>query len=119
MTTRPILLSLCLAGALAGCATGGGPRAGSEEPEFVGRALEVVAANNQATTLRFRRDGHVAAHFGSQVTEGRWELRPRELCFTWRETFRECWPYTQPFREDRPVSITSDRGNVVRVTLRN
>jgi hypothetical protein len=117
--TRNLVLSLCLAGALAGCATGRErDQAGSEEPEFVGRSLSVVAANGQETILRFERDGSVFARFNQQETEGRWELRPRELCFTWRQTFRECWPYAQRFREGRAVTITSDRGNVVRVTMR-
>ena len=120
--SRHFSLSLCVAGAalLVGCATATPerPERGSEEPEFVGRALDVVAANGQTTTLRFRRDGVVTARFNESETEGQWSLSPRELCFTWRRTFRECWPYTQPFRRGRPVAITSDRGNVVRVTMR-
>jgi hypothetical protein len=119
--TRHIAVSLCLAASLAGCAMGGGrerPERGSEQPEFVGRSLQVVAANDQTTVLRFRRDGTVTARFNERETQGAWSLRRRELCFTWGQTFRECWPYTQPFREGRPVQITSDRGNRVRVTLR-
>jgi hypothetical protein len=115
---RSLALSLAFAATLAGCATGGRSRAGSEEPEFVGRSMEVVTANNQATVLHFSRDGAVTARFAERETEGRWNLQPRELCFTWRETFRECWPYTEPFREGRQVSIRSDRGNTVLVTLR-
>ena len=118
--SRHLAISLCLAGTLAGCAMGGGrPERGSEEPEFVGRTLEVAAANGQTTMLRFRRDGVVTALVNERETEGQWSLRPRELCFTWRQTFRECWPYAERFREDRPVTVTSDRGNVIRVTLRD
>ncbi|HEX9932934.1 MAG TPA: hypothetical protein VGB08_08850 [Allosphingosinicella sp.] len=106
--------SLCLAAALAGCATS---RRGPEEPEFVGRTLRVETAAGQASTLRFERDGTVIARFGEQETRGRWSLEPRELCFTWRQTFRECWPYTQPFRTGRTVPIRSDRGNAVQVTM--
>lgn len=109
-----IVASLCLAAALAGCATS---RRGSEEPEFVGRTMRVETAAGQTSTLRFERDGTVVARFGEQETRGRWSLEPRELCFTWRQTFRECWPYTQRFRGGRTVSITSDRGNIVRVTM--
>ncbi|HEY0012965.1 MAG TPA: hypothetical protein VGB79_08950 [Allosphingosinicella sp.] len=118
--SRHLAATLCLSAALAGCAMGGGgrPERGSEQPEFVGRSLDVVAANGQTTVLRFRRDGGVTARFNESETQGQWSLRPGELCFTWRQTFRECWPYTQRFREGRPVSITSDRGNVVRVTMR-
>jgi hypothetical protein len=118
--TRNFALAICLSVAVAGCAAGGGgrPERGSEEPEFVGRSLDVVAANGQTTTLRFERGGAVTARFNERETQGEWSLRPNELCFTWRQTFRECWPYTQRFRRGRPVSITSDRGNVVRVTMR-
>jgi len=118
--SRKIVLSLCLAAAVSGCAMnrGRGPDAGSEQPEFVGRSLQVVAANGQTTILRFQREGQVFARYGEQETEGRWELRSRELCFTWRQTFRECWPYTQRFRRDRATTVRSDRGNVVQVTLR-
>lgn len=106
--------SLCLAAAVAGCATN---RVGSEEPEFVGRSMRVETAAGQTSTLRFERDGTVVARFGEQETRGRWSLEARELCFTWRQTFRECWPYTQPFRAGRTVPIRSDRGNEVRVTM--
>lgn len=115
---RRFAISIFAAAALAGCATGGRDRAGSEEPEFVGRSMEVVAANGQATILSFSREGAVTARFNERDTVGRWNLQPGELCFTWRETFRECWPYTQPFREGRQVSVRSDRGNTVLVTLR-
>lgn len=115
--SRRLAFSLCLAGALVGCATGG--RREPEGPEFVGRALEVVAANGQQTVLRFRPDGIVTARFNDQESEGRWTFEGRELCFTWRQTFRECWPETPRLREGRPVTIRSDRGNAVTVTLRD
>jgi hypothetical protein len=108
-------LSLCLAGALAGCATG---RPRSEEPEFVGRAMTVQTGAGQVSTLRFQQDGTVVARFGEQETRGEWSLEPRQLCFTWARNFRECWPYTEPFRRGRTTTIRSDRGNVVQVTMR-
>ena len=111
---RPVLASLCLAAALAGCASG---RGGPEQPEFVGRSMRVETSGGQVTLLSFRRDGTVTARFGDQRTQGRWSLDRRRLCFTWARNFRECWPYAQRFREDRTVTIRSDRGNVVRVTL--
>jgi hypothetical protein len=106
--------TLCLAAALAGCATG---RGGSQEPEFVGRSLRVETSAGQVSTLRFGPDGTVVARFGGQETQGRWTLERGELCFTWRQTFRECWPHTERFREGRTATITSDRGNVVQVTM--
>jgi hypothetical protein len=116
MSTR-FVAGLCLGAALAGCATvRGGP--GREEPEFVGRSMRVETAAGQVTILRFDRDGTVTARFNERETEGRWSLERRQLCFTWARNFRECWPYAQRFREGRTVSIRSDRGNVVQVTMR-
>jgi hypothetical protein len=91
---------------------------GPPQPEFVGRQMTVVAANGQLTSLRFQRDGDVVARFGERETAGRWALERRSLCFTWGASYRECWPYAQPFQLGRTRTITSDRGNVVRVTLR-
>lgn len=110
-----LLISLAMVAALAGCATGGG---GREGPEFVGRSMRVETAAGQVTMLRFERDGTVVARFNERETEGRWSLEDRQLCFTWARNFRECWPYTQRFREGRTVSIRSDRGNTVQVTMR-
>jgi hypothetical protein len=110
-----LLMSLSMGAALAGCATG---RGGSESPEFVGRSMRVETAAGQVTILRFERDGAVFARFNERETEGRWSLGDRQLCFTWARNFRECWPYAQRFREGRTVSIRSDRGNQVQVTMR-
>lgn len=112
--SRHVAATLCLAAALAGCATS---RSGPEEPEFVGRTLRVEAANGQVTNLLFERDGDVVARFNGRESEGRWTLEQRRLCFTWAGNFRECWPYRRRFREDRTVTIRSDRGNVVEVTM--
>jgi hypothetical protein len=100
--------------ALAAC--GGGREV--PQPEFVGRTLQVETRSGQTSTLSFRRDGEVTARFGERATEGRWRLDKRRLCFIWAGDFRECWPYTAPFRRGRTTTITSDRGNVVKVTMR-
>ncbi len=113
--SRVIVASLCLATALAGCATG---RQGPAEPEFVGRTMSVQANTGQVTMLRFYRDGRVEARFDRQQSQGRWNLERQRLCFTWAGNFRECWPYTRPFRRGETVTVRSDRGNVIRVTMR-
>jgi hypothetical protein len=113
MTRLPIS-AIALSLVLAAC--GGGREAPA--PEFVGRSLRVETAGGQVSNLLFRRDGTVTARFEKGETEGRWELERRRLCFTWRGNFRECWPYDEPFRRGRTTSITSDRGNVVKVTMR-
>jgi hypothetical protein len=116
-----LALPIAAAAMLAGCAlipkSDRGPVA-PQQPEFVGRSMTVVAANGQASTMRFARDGGVVARFGDRETQGRWALDGRRLCFTWGGSFRECWPYAQPFERGRTRSLTSDRGNAVRVTLR-
>ncbi len=112
---RVLAATACAAALLAGCATG--PREPAV-PEFVGRTMTVETSAGQVTNLDFRSDGTVTARFDGTRTEGRWHLERRQLCFTWARDFRECWPYTERFRRGRTVTITSDRGNVVRVTLR-
>ena len=111
---KPVLAALGGALILSACATARDPGG----PEFVGRTLRVEAASGQVTDLSFRGDGTVTARFGNQETRGRWELERRQLCFTWAGSFRECWPYTERFERGETVTLTSSRGNRVRVTMR-
>ena len=104
---------------MAGCSTLGiggrdGPEPGSE---LVGRSLRVQAANGEVTTLRFRDEDSVRATFRGRTLDGRWEESNRRLCFHWPRAPRECWPYSSRFERGRTRTLTSDRGNVVRVTL--
>lgn len=118
---RTTILAAALgAAALTGCSTLGigdrnGRRAGAE---LIGQTLRLQPSSGQATTLRFAGDGTVRATFGNRTTTGRWRVRDERLCFFWGPAPRECWPYAAPFRRGRTVTLTSDRGNVVRVTLR-
>lgn len=112
MKAKILLLPLLLAG----CATV--PQSGSSGGELVGRSMTVQAQNGAVTNLSFHADGRVTAAFDGKSTQGRWETEESRLCFIWAGNFRECWPYTRPFRRGDTVSITSDRGNVVRATLR-
>jgi hypothetical protein len=61
----------------------------------------------------------VTALFGRSQANGRYWARDNKLCFEWggQARTRECWPYTQPFRRGQTRTVTSDRRNVVRVTL--
>ncbi|QAY77365.1 hypothetical protein [Sphingosinicella sp. BN140058] len=110
---RIIPLGLCLTVALAGCA-GGGDRPQSAAG-IAGRTLQVTAANGQVSTLSFGSDGGVRASFNGRDVSGRWAMEKQRLCFTWGGSFRECWPYATPIRRGETRSITSDRGNVVKV----
>ena len=111
---RHMLLAALLAGplTLTGCATlGGGPGG-----ELAGETLRMETARGRTSVLLFQRDGTVRAAFGESVVTGRWEVVNRNLCFYWTGAPRECWPYPAPFRPGETRTITSDRGNVVRVT---
>ncbi|MDQ4088316.1 MAG: hypothetical protein M3177_09965, partial [Pseudomonadota bacterium] len=94
--------------------TSRGPEPGAE---LVGRTLRMQTSRGDATTLRFRDEGRVRATFRGRSVEGRWRVRDRRLCFFWSGAPRECWPYRSPFERGRTRTVTSDRGNVVRVTM--
>ncbi|TMJ12215.1 MAG: hypothetical protein E6G94_14190 [Alphaproteobacteria bacterium] len=115
---RPLMLCLGMAGSimLAGCATivPGGRMPGSE---LVGRSLRVETANGQTSTLNLQPEGRVEAQFGERHVAGLWRAEDERLCFVWGGNFEECWPHDRPFRRGRTETITSSRGNVVRVTL--
>jgi hypothetical protein len=74
-------------------------------------------ATGQVSTLHFAPNGVVHAEFGGQQVTGTWVAAPGQLCFSWAGSSRECWPYTAPLRRGETVSLTSDRGNRVQVTL--
>ena len=116
---RKPLVVLAVSGALlvGGCATvfGDGRRAGSE---LVGRSARLEPARGQASTLYYNQDGSVRSVFGKREASGRWSVKDKRLCFVWAGSFRECWPYTTPLQPGQTRTIMSDRGNVVKVTLR-
>jgi len=107
----PVAVSAFL---LAGCATILPGDRTAYSP--VGQTLNVVAANGAASRMTFRQDGVVTATFGSRSINGRWEMSGDDLCFVWGTAPRECWPMEGPFVRGRTQTLTSTRGNVVRVT---
>lgn len=100
--------------ALGGCATTPTASVGSELP---GETLRMETQRGQVTLLRFNGDGTVNAQFGEKSIAGRWQVADGNLCFFWAGATRECWPYAAPFVTGQTRTITSDRGNVVKVTL--
>ena len=111
------LVSGALLGAsifLSGCATIFGDPPGEE---LAGRTLRVQTSRGQVSNMLFNRDGTVAAFFGRNQAQGRWQVDKRRLCFMWTGAPRECWPYAARFQRRVPVEIVSDRGNRVRVTM--
>jgi len=94
-----------------------GPVTMAPGAELIGRTVQLQTANGQTSTLHFAENGVVHAQFGSQQVQGNWVANGSNICFAWAGAPRECWPYTAPFRAGQTVSLTSDRGNQVRVTL--
>ena len=112
---RSCASALLAAALLGGCATfRGGPDPGDE---LAGRTLRMQTARGEVTTLRFSANGRVHAAFRGRGLDGRWRVSDRRLCFHWPNAARECWPYRQPFVRGRTRTVTSDRGNVLRVTM--
>lgn len=112
-STRATLL-LAAALVVSGCATVI-PR-GDRGLNPAGQTLRVIAANGAESRMQFRSDGRVVAAFGERSVTGNWEMEGDNLCFRWGNAARECWPYARGFERGRAVTVTSDRGNVVRVT---
>ena len=115
MLRTALVCALSAAALLGGCATlRGGP-----EPDdgLAGRTLRMETARGEVTTLRFRDGGKVRARFRGRSLDGRWRLADSRLCFYWSDAPRECWPYREPFARGPTRTVTSDRGNVLRVTL--
>ena len=114
--THSKYLAALLASALAlgGCAT---IRGGSDGEELVGHSMRMEARNGQVTRLTFNEDGTVRAAFGNNSVTGRWDVTDNHLCFFWSGAPRECWPYRGRFVRGQTRTLTSDRGNEIRVTL--
>lgn len=99
---------------VAGCSTVV-PRTGADFSP-VGQTLQVIAANGAQSQMQFRSNGQVVAAFGDRSVTGEWNMQEEGLCFRWGSAAVECWPYSRPFRRGETVTLTSTRGNVVRVT---
>ena len=91
--------------------------AGPAGAELIGQTVRLQTSNGQVSNLHFVDNGVVHAQFGSSQVTGNWVAANDKLCFAWTGAPRECWPYTAPLRRGEMVTLTSDRGNVVRVTL--
>jgi hypothetical protein len=85
--------------------------------ELIGRTMRVELPNGQATSLRFAADGTVTGTAGPNQAVGRWDIGNRQICMDWPRQGRECFPYAEPFKVGRTVSLTGSSGAAVRVTL--
>ena len=93
------------------------PVAWTPGSELMDQRVRLQTAAGQVSTLHFARNGEVHAEFGGRQVTGSWVASTDQLCFAWAGSTRECWPYTAPLRRGETVTLTSDRGNRVRVTL--
>jgi hypothetical protein len=88
--------------------------------ELPGTVVEVRSANREVTNqLQFLPDGIVYIVPADRAVRfpARWEIRDNWLCVDWRPRGAECWPYEQGFRLGEPVTLTSNRGQTVHITL--
>lgn len=99
--------------AVSGCSTLV-PRTADIGPS--GQTLRVIAAGGGESRMHFRSDGQVTATFDGGSLTGEWNMQDEGLCFRWPQTEVECWPYANGFARGRTVTVTSTRGNTVRVT---
>jgi hypothetical protein len=115
----PIIVAGLASLTLAGCSNflGSPERQGRWLPgsELVGQTMRVESAG-RTSMMRFARDGSVHASFSGHDLDGRWNVEPGKICFTWGKV-RDCWPYARPFRQGERMMLKSDRGNNVQATL--
>lgn len=87
---------------------------------LLGTTVEVASANRRVRNrLQFLPDGIVYIVPENRMVRfpARWEIRDNWLCVNWRPRGPECWPYEQGFRVGEPVTLTSNRGQTVHITL--
>jgi hypothetical protein len=85
-----------------------------------GTVVEVKSADRRVTNrLQFLPDGilYIVPENRSVRFPARWEIRDNWLCVDFRPRGAECWPYEQGFRLGEPVTLTSNRGQTVQITL--
>lgn len=85
-----------------------------------GTVVEIKSADRRVTNrLQFLPDGvvYIVPANRSVRFPARWEIRDNWLCVDWRPRGAECWPYEQGFRVGEPVTLTSNRGQTVQITL--
>ena len=119
---KALAAPLLVLATLSACATvvpPPGPVAARWTPgsELIDQRVRMQTAAGQVSTLHFAPNGEVHAEFGGRQVTGTWVATPSQLCFSWQGSSRECWPYTAALRRGETVSLTSDRGNRVQVTL--
>lgn len=109
-------LGACSSSGSVDAPVGLGPNRDSRGSELVNNSVRVETATGATSTMYFAADGNVRANFSGRTTAGRWAVEGTKLCFTWGPV-KDCWPYPAPFRKGETRTVTSDRGNTVKVTL--
>lgn len=60
---------------------------------------------------------HIVPESGDVAIPGTYEVANNQLCLNWAPRGIECWPYTRAFQMNETVTLTSDRGQMARVTM--
>lgn len=118
--------------AIAACASGGGYEVVQTDNPVPPEALVAPPAELAGTVIRaetldgtvmnrvhFYPDGviHIVPEDGSAAIPGTYAVQNNQLCLTWQPRGTECWPYERAFVEGQTVTLTSNRGQMARVTL--
>ncbi len=88
--------------------------------ELSGAVVRVSTLNGRVyNDVHFRADGSalIVIPRRSASISGRWTVQGDQLCLDWPPRGLECWPYRNALEIGRPVDLTSNRGQTVRVTM--
>ena len=118
---------------IAGCASNDGGYEVADSGESVSEvALVAPPAELDGTVIRAASvDGSVVnrVHFypdgairivpedGQSALPGTYTVQGEQLCLHWQPRGSECWPYARAFQPGETVSLTSNRGQTLRITL--
>ena len=78
------------------------------------------ATQGAVNILHFMPDGMVSSQLADspgEAVEGRWWFANNQLCFSWPTRGQECWAYPAALQRGQTTTLTSDRGQSVRVTM--
>ena len=85
--------------------------------ELVGQVVRVQMPGAGPTQLRFNAGGTVTGSSAAGEATGQWAVENGQLCMEWPRLGRDCYPYAEPFRRGRTVTLTGTSGATVQVTL--
>lgn len=119
--------------AIAACATGDAgyevaatgadvPPAALQPPpsDLAGTVIRAATVDGDIVNrVHFYPNGviHIVPEDGAAAIEGTYAVRDDMLCLDWAPRGTECWPYTRAFQMGETVTLTSNLGQMARVTM--